>query len=149
MQASGMASDSLSAIDWSTLTIPALTQEQVDALEAPIGRFFLTLTKRGFYEGAVARGMLGYPVSTVADISADPQLEARAFWQPLDDAAAGRRLRYPGGFAIVNGERLPIRRGAPRPGEHTEEILGLLSGADRAVPASAHGNAKYQDRAVP
>jgi len=39
-------------------------------------------------------------------------------------------LKYPGGFAVINGERLPIRRRAPEIGEHNLEVyadeLGLL-----------------------
>jgi benzylsuccinate CoA-transferase BbsE subunit len=51
--------------------------------------------------------MLGYPVSTVADIAADPQLAARGFWQ--EAAAAGGKLeRHCGCFAIVDGERPPL-----------------------------------------
>jgi crotonobetainyl-CoA:carnitine CoA-transferase CaiB-like acyl-CoA transferase len=62
--------------------------------------------------------MLGYPVSTVADLLADPQLQARDFWRklPLD---AEREATAPGGFAIVDGERLAVSR-APRVGEHNE-----------------------------
>ena len=49
--------------------------------------------------------MLGYPVSTVADIASDPQLEVRGFFQSV----AGSRERFCGSFALIDGERPPLR----------------------------------------
>jgi len=136
----GMASDVLKQIDWSTFSVPTLTQQEVDAIEEPIARFLATLTKREFLEGAAARQMLGYPVSTAEDIHQDPQLEARNFWQDVGDERSGGTIRFPGGFAIIDGERLPIRRPAPDIGEHNEEICGHLlchpgTGAASGAPA--------------
>lgn len=137
MEEHGMGSDALRRIDWGVFTVPELTQEDVDAMEAPIGRFFATLTKQEFLEGAAARQMLGYPVSLAEDIHADPQLEAREFWQQVGDGRPGGEIRYPGGFALVNGKRLPIRRPAPDLGEHNNEVYGhLLAAASRADGAA-------------
>ncbi len=122
----GMAPDWLRQIDWSRFDVTTLDQEEVDRLEAPIARFFETITKQEFLEEAVRRDMLGYPVATVEDIYADRQLAARGFWQQLLDAHAGRRLPFPGGFALVDGVRLAIRRPAPRLGEHNEEVFAAL-----------------------
>ncbi|MDH5747717.1 MAG: CoA transferase [Rhodospirillales bacterium] len=99
----------LADIDWATFDPTQATQEEVDTFEAPISKFFLTVTKREFLNGAFAREMLGYPVSTVEDISTDPQLEARGFWQDLP-GPDGKVQRHCGGFAIVDGERLKVRR---------------------------------------
>jgi crotonobetainyl-CoA:carnitine CoA-transferase CaiB-like acyl-CoA transferase len=126
MEESGMPCEALSTIDWRTFTVTGLTQVEIDAIEAPIGQFLATLTKQEFLEGAAARQMLGYPVSNAADIHCDPQLVARAFWQDVDDPRSGRAIRYPGGFAIVDGERLAICRPAPGVGEHNDEVYGHL-----------------------
>lgn len=123
MDVQGLAPDWLKAIDWSNFAVTGLTQEEVDRLEAPIGYFLSTLTKQQFLDGVLEREMLGYPVSTVADISVDRQLEARGFWQELTDAKSGRTFKSPGGFALVNGTRLAAGKRAPRPGEHNQEIL--------------------------
>lgn len=122
----GMAPESLKAIDWSQLKVTNMTQEQVDAIEEPLGKFFTTLTKQEFYDGAVKREMLGYPVFTAKDIYGDKQLEARGFWQQIADPSRGTTLKYPGGFAVINGERLTIRRPAPQIGEHNAEIAQEL-----------------------
>ncbi|GBC82770.1 Succinyl-CoA:(R)-benzylsuccinate CoA-transferase subunit BbsE [bacterium HR10] len=126
MRERGMAPSWLTEIDWSRFEVTQLTQEEVDRLEAPIAEFFLTITKQEFLQEAIRRQMLGYPVSTVADIASDPQLEARGFWQEVRDPTTGRSLRYPGGFAVINGERLPLRRPAPRCGEHNAEVFAEI-----------------------
>lgn len=139
MDECGMAPDALKQIDWSTFSVPTLTQQEVDAVEEPIARFLATLTKRAFLEGAAARQMLGYPVSTAEDIHNDPQLAARNFWQEVGSQQWGGAIRFPGGFAIVDGGRLPIRRPPPEVGEHDEEICGPLLAAARADGRSPGG----------
>ena len=123
MDEHGMAPPHLKQIDWDHFEVTTITQQEVDRLEAPIAEFFATLTKHEFLEGAVKRQMLGYPVSTTADIHQDEQLAARSFWQDIGG------LRYPGGFAIIDNQRLPIRRPAPTLGQHNREAyeneLGL------------------------
>jgi len=123
MDEEGVAPDWIKQIDWSHFEVSKLTQEEVDRMEVPIGEFLLTLTRQGFLEEAVQRGMLGYPVFSVTDIADDRQLEARGFWQALLDPNTGRTLRFPGGFAVVDGQRLAIPFSAPRPGEHNGELL--------------------------
>jgi crotonobetainyl-CoA:carnitine CoA-transferase CaiB-like acyl-CoA transferase len=98
----------LGEIEWAEFDATRATQQEVDAIEEPIAAFFAQLTKREFLEGAHAREMLGYPVSTVEDIAADPQLEARAFWQEVP-AADGRTERHCGCFVVVDGVRPPVR----------------------------------------
>ena len=129
MDEKGIAPEWLQQIDWNEFELTNITQAEVDKLEAPIGCFLATLTKQEFFEGAVKRQMLGYPVFTVEDIYKDPQLAAREFWQDVRGPLSGSTLKYPKGFAMVNGERLAIRRPAPCAGQHNQEIyveeLGL------------------------
>jgi crotonobetainyl-CoA:carnitine CoA-transferase CaiB-like acyl-CoA transferase len=104
MQERGFDLGPLAGIDWRRWDPTRATQDEVDAIEAPIGRFFATVGKREFLEEAHRREMLGYPVSTVADISADPQLAARGFWRERR-RPDGRRERHCGAFVVVDGER--------------------------------------------
>ena len=122
MDEKGMAPPWLKDMDWSTFAVTSITQEEVDRLEAPIATFFSTLSKQEFLAGAMERQMLGYPVTSVQDITTDEQLQARNFWQPVKDQQSGMTLKHPGGFAIFNGERLQIRRPAPGIGEHNSEV---------------------------
>ncbi len=113
MREAGAGLGMLADIDWTRFDPTVATQAEVDAIEEPIGRFFVTLTKRQFLEGAFAREMLGYPVSTVADIADDPQLEARGYWEDLPGPDGGTQ-RHAGGFAVVDGRRLALRCAASR-----------------------------------
>ena len=117
MRSRGAELGPLATQDWAKWNPPTATQAQVDALEAPIARFFLTLTKNQFLEGAHEREMLGYPVSTVADIAADPQLVARRFWQDLR-GPGGSTERHCGAFVVVNGTRPSLR--VAKSHEHAE-----------------------------
>jgi len=121
----GVSAPRLAAIDWDTFDNRTLSQADVDALEAEVAAFLATLTKREFFDGVLARDMLGYPVATAADIYADAQLGSRAFWQ--DVAIDGERLTFPGGFALFDGERPSVRRAPPRLGEHQHEVLGRVT----------------------
>lgn len=125
----GMDAPRLRAVDWETFDNRTLSQADVDLLEAEVGAFLNTLTKREFFEGVIVRNMLGYPVADAADIYADEQLLARAFWQ--DVSIDGTTLSFPGGFALFDGERPGIRRPPPTLGEHTAAVLNEV----RSVPA--------------
>ncbi len=128
MDEKGLAPQWLKDTDWSTFEVTRITQDEVNRLEAPIGGFFTAVTKDEFLEGAVKRQMLGYPVATVADIYRDPQLNARQFWQDVENPLSGATLKYPGGFAVINGKRLQIRRPAPQVGQHNQEVYAGLLG---------------------
>ena len=125
MRERGAFDDLVGAIDWEAFDNRVLTQAQVDRLEASVARFLLTLTKREFFAGVIARNMLGYPAADARDIFADEQLEARAFWQTI--RVGEREVRFPGGFALFDGARPAIRRRAPRLGEHNDEVFGAVT----------------------
>lgn len=107
MRECGASLGAMAQIDFAKWDPTLATQGEVDALEAPIAAFFSSVSKRQFLEEAHRREMLGYPVSTVADIAADTQLAARGFWQELA-AADGGLERHCGSFAIVDGKRPPL-----------------------------------------
>ena len=95
----------LATIDWKNFDPTLAEQAEVDAIEAPVLKFFVGLSKREFLEEGHRREMLGYPVSTIADIAGDPQLAARGFFQ----TAPGSDERFCGSFAAIDGERPPLR----------------------------------------
>jgi crotonobetainyl-CoA:carnitine CoA-transferase CaiB-like acyl-CoA transferase len=112
MREEGVDAGPLAAVDWSSFDPTQANQAQVDAMEAPIARFLARMRKREFLEGAHRREMLGYPVSSVQDISTDPQLQARAFWQ--DVKTAGERMqRHCGAFYIRDGQRPALKVPTP------------------------------------
>ncbi|MDQ2920502.1 MAG: CoA transferase [Acidobacteriota bacterium] len=140
MDEKGMAPEWLKQIDWRAFEVTNITQEDVDKLEVPIAEFFSTISKQEFLEGAIKRQILGYPVSTVEDIHKDPQLEAREFWQDVSDPTSGMTLRYPGGFAVINGKRLRIRSAAPHVGQHNQEVYSEELGLNECEIAQLQAN---------
>jgi crotonobetainyl-CoA:carnitine CoA-transferase CaiB-like acyl-CoA transferase len=107
----------LADIDWARFDPTKADQAEVDAMEAPAMKFFAGVSKREYLIEAHKRQMLGYPVSTVADLVTDPQIEARGFFQKVAGANPGET--YCGNFAVLNGERPPLRyeAGTPYPDE--------------------------------
>jgi benzylsuccinate CoA-transferase BbsE subunit len=105
MRECGAELGALAAIDWKTWDPTKADQAEVDAIEAPVAKFFARLSKREFLTEGHRREMLGYPVATVADIASDPQLEARGFFQTV----ASFTERFCGSFAVIDGERPPLR----------------------------------------
>jgi benzylsuccinate CoA-transferase BbsE subunit len=101
----------LASIDWTRFDPTKADQAEVDALEAPAMKFFAGVTKREYLIEAHKREMLGYPVSTVADIVTDPQIEERGYFQKV----AGSDETYCGSFAIIDGERPSLRHAAGTP----------------------------------
>jgi crotonobetainyl-CoA:carnitine CoA-transferase CaiB-like acyl-CoA transferase len=111
MREHGLELGPLAELDWDTFDPKLATQEDIDRIEAPLLAFFAGITKSEFLDGACSREMLGYPVSTVADIAADPQLEARDFWQDLE-VEDGTGERHCGCFYIADGTRPQLRKPA-------------------------------------
>jgi len=110
MRERGAELGALAAIDWKVWDATRADQAEVDAIEAPVMKFFAGMTKREFLAEGHRREMLGYPVSTVADIASDPQLAARGFFQSV----AGAAEAFCGSFAVIDGVRPPLRHS---PGE--------------------------------
>jgi crotonobetainyl-CoA:carnitine CoA-transferase CaiB-like acyl-CoA transferase len=119
MRERGAELGALAAIDWKAWDPTKADQSEVDAIEAPVANFFARLSKREFLTEGHRREMLGYPVSTVADIASDPQLEARGFFQGV----AGSAERFCGSFAVIDGARPPLRHapGAPLAAEESTQ----------------------------
>jgi benzylsuccinate CoA-transferase BbsE subunit len=132
MREAGADLGALAAIDWKTWDATKTSQAEVDAIEAPVLAFFAGLTKREFLIEAHRREMLGYPVATVVDIAADPQLEARAFFQ----TAPGSAERFCGSFAVIDGERPPLRHAPAAPFPREPSAAAPNIAVARVVPTS-------------
>ena len=132
MDSKGMAPDFLKRKDWKAFDIAQVTQDEIDRMEEPIGEFFQRVTKAEFFKEVVKRQMLGYPVASVKEIIADPQHEARNFWEKVEHPELQTSIDYPGGFARFSEGACRIWRRAPLMGEHNEEIYGQELGISTA-----------------
>ncbi len=121
MRERGAELGALADIDWAKFDPTKADQAEVDALEIPVMKFFAGVTKREYLMEAHKREMLGYPVSTVADIVTDPQIQARGFFQTVPGAGSET---YCGSFAVIDGERPPLRYAAGTPLGHEQPKTG-------------------------
>ena len=110
-----------------------MTQEETDSRNKPIQDFAETKTKAELYEQAVKKGLLLAPCNTVKDVTNDPQLQAREFWEEVDHPDLGETITYPG--APLKIEEIPwrIQRRAPLIGEHNREIYESLGFAGEKI----------------
>src|SRR5262249_34490141 len=126
----GMASEKLRAMDWKTYNHNLLTQDEVDALSAEFGGFFMTKTMTELFRAACERNLMLAPANTAREILASDQLAARHFFVDVDHPGRGT-IRLPGPFARTTSDdpdatAIAIRGPAPRLGEHTAEVLAEL-----------------------
>ena len=76
-------------------------------------------------------GIPAAPVRTIPEVARDPHLWARQMLVKAEDAVAGE-MYLPG--ATIKLSKTPARVGpVPRPGQHTDEVLGGLLGYGRAA----------------
>ncbi len=122
MDERGVAPEWLRQKDWGAFNVATSTQEEIDAIEGPFGAFLGERTKTEFANEAVKRSILGYPVNDARDISQDPQLVARGFWQSVEHPELRATLTYPGLFAKFSDGSCAAARRAPLIGEHNEEV---------------------------
>lgn len=118
----GMADEYLRSIDWAIFDMATAGQEFHDEVEARIGRFFLKHTRDELTEGALKRRIMLYPVATVSDLLAHPQLIARDYWIPVAHPELGTTVAYPGPFIKSSPTPCVTGHRAPLVGEHNEEI---------------------------
>lgn len=92
-------------------------------------RFASSRTKQALYEEAQRRRIAVAPVNTPAEVLADAQLAARAFFVevPREAGPDGPAiLVYPGRPFSIDGLGPFLRRNVPAPGQHTGEVLSEL-----------------------
>jgi crotonobetainyl-CoA:carnitine CoA-transferase CaiB-like acyl-CoA transferase len=109
-------------IDDERFKTPALRQKNIDARLELTQEALLRRPAADWLERLTAAGVPCGPVLTRSQVIRHPQVEALGLVVETDHPAAGR-LRQARAAARFSGTPADIRRGAPRLGEHTEEIL--------------------------
>lgn len=104
---------------WDMTKIPQAT---VDKVLNSILPFLMTKTKAELFDGAMKRGIMLAPCNTTADISRDPHLEAKEFWQKVVHPELGEEVVYPGAPLNMSEASWRIQSRAPLVGEHNRAI---------------------------
>jgi crotonobetainyl-CoA:carnitine CoA-transferase CaiB-like acyl-CoA transferase len=97
--------------------------EAADAIDLWTEELTANYSKRELFLEGQRRGIPVTPVNTVADLNADPHLEAAGFFAPLSHPTLGP-LRMPAAAVRLGTGPRATPRLAPSLGEHSAEILG-------------------------
>jgi crotonobetainyl-CoA:carnitine CoA-transferase CaiB-like acyl-CoA transferase len=115
---------------------PALRQRgerfaRAEQLAPRVRELLAPFTVQGFWDLAIAHRVPCAPVSTVLQVTRDPQLASRGFWVEHKRLETGA-FRAPGRPLRSSVPLLSYRREAPSLGEHDKELLGGRWAASRA-----------------
>jgi benzylsuccinate CoA-transferase BbsE subunit len=122
MDSAGMATEELKNKDWEALNRQTITQEEIDRISDPIGKYFAAHSCKEIYEEAVKRRIILAPLSTTAQIRQNEQLQERDAWTEVAHPELETSIPFPGEWARLAGTPLSLRRRAPLIGEHNHEI---------------------------
>ncbi|HEX4191056.1 MAG TPA: CoA transferase [Marmoricola sp.] len=101
----------------------------VDELDTAIDEWTCTRPRDDVLAALAKAGVPAGPISTAADIVADPQYAARNMiqYRDVDTGDGVHRVGFPGIVPVIGDRSLPVRSLGPELGEHNDEILGELS----------------------
>ena len=108
---------------------------------AMIDKLVASMTAEEVFHRAQAKGLLWASVRFPEENIDDPHFQARGTFQTIDHPELGRALNYPVSVATDGNERVTAyKHGAPRLGEHTQEVLtGAGFSADEIAALEAQG----------
>ncbi|WP_459545122.1 CaiB/BaiF CoA transferase family protein [Nocardia sp. X0981] len=100
-----------------------------DELDAIIGEWATARQPAEIITTLNEAGVISGPINTVAEVVADPQLNARGMIADHYDERIGRNVKGPGVIPVLSATPGTIRNaGSARPGQHNEEIYSGLLG---------------------
>jgi benzylsuccinate CoA-transferase BbsE subunit len=106
--------------------------EGISRFAAIFGNFCATRGKEELYREGQTRQIAIAPVNTVADLLADAQLSANAYFRPQANPHIGRDLTFPGPPYRLSRTPARLRGVAPRVGEHNAAIYRAELGLSEA-----------------
>lgn len=96
-------------------------------LNGLVDRLAASMTADELFHRAQAKGLLWASVRAPEENIGDSHFQARGSFQQIGDPVRGRPLLYPVSLATDGNKPLTaFKRGAPRLGEHTREVLSRL-----------------------
>lgn len=101
------------------------------AIDAELGRWCAARERDTLVETLLAAGIPAAPVVLSAEISRNPQLRARGFFEPVAHPVNGMH-EIPAPPVRFAGRSRWYTRPAPTLGQHTEEVLGSVLGCSAA-----------------
>ncbi len=126
MEEEGIADDFIRGIDWMQLDWKLLGPAEIERIQSYFAALFRRHANTEIVAQAFKRHIVLQTINAPREILANPQLEARRFWQPVNHDHPDVTTRYPGRFCLFTGATDPPLRRAPHLGEHNAEIYAEL-----------------------
>jgi crotonobetainyl-CoA:carnitine CoA-transferase CaiB-like acyl-CoA transferase len=123
MGEAGYPNEYMASLDFRALGYGTVSKEMLDRIVSPVADFLMRYTKQELFDAAIERRILLFPVATLGDILANPQLEARGFFENVPHPEFDAKLPMLGPFVRASGTPLRTRRVAPRLGQHNAEVF--------------------------
>lgn len=120
---------------WATL---AQRAEQADEINGIVADWAAAHTAAEVEAACIEHGVPVGRACTAADIAADPHMAARGDLVSVDDPVLGP-IAQQAPFPRYQGEDRPIPEGAPRLGEHNDDVWGPIVGASELARLRAEG----------
>jgi crotonobetainyl-CoA:carnitine CoA-transferase CaiB-like acyl-CoA transferase len=117
----------------------------IDAIEAGVIDWLSTQTRVEAFEKAQADHVPCFPVHSPSEVAVNEQYKARKFFVDVDHPAA-REVRMPGAPCKFSRTPWRIARGAPRLGEHNDELLEQRTTASENHAAGRGGERRRGTR---
>lgn len=127
----------LGTVDWTTFNTANATEEELAALQQPLGDWFSRHTNQELYELACAHNLFLAPAMSPREMLVNEQLHARDFFAPLGDDA-----RFPHRFVTAtsaDGAVAPADATRPAPALGADEPVWLGAGAPATAPTPGPG----------
>jgi len=95
----------------------------VEVLYGHLAGILVTRTTKEWIAFCTEHDVPHGPVNRLDDLFTDPHLEAVGFFRSVPAGDGQSAMRLTGNGVRLEGEMLPVRRGPPRLGAHTREVL--------------------------
>lgn len=96
--------------------------KEYERLKGVLEDFTKTKTKAELLQGALDRGLIMAPISTIDEVINSPQLAARHYWCKIEHPELGETVSYPGPFVKFSETPITYRHRPPLIGEHNHEV---------------------------
>jgi crotonobetainyl-CoA:carnitine CoA-transferase CaiB-like acyl-CoA transferase len=125
--------DILKDVDWGSLHLSNVSQEELGSWETIIEKFFLNFTMDELENKAITRGIPMARVNRIDNVTEDEQLTARGFWEQLPIPGTAETIGHPAFPYITSEGNARVRNRAPLIGEHNEEVYEKELGLSKQI----------------
>lgn len=128
MREEGCKPAAVEGVSWDYFGLRRIKQSLIDAIEAQMAKFFRKLDKDRLFREGQKRGVMVYPLTDIAEVLANEQLQSRHYWSEVT-LADDKRATVPARWARFSLTPLEDAAFPCDLGRHSSELIKSLQGA--------------------